>query len=367
MVSHQGVVRGLVRPAFLAGSVLALIGFGVGSARAEDCPDATLLIAKFVPDEGGTFRFVAPLGNEDIVVLSNMTPIGGDFTSTLPIGHILLKNGPARDDYTFIPTVFSGTFDNQGLPPQGTTRTSSTSASAARAAPRRRRERRRPTRDADADRDDHGRPTPTPTTRRRRRRRRTPTETTTPATETPTPTDDTDADRDDDAGHRNDRRRHETLTPTATTTPPTETPTPTSTSTSTLTPTPTLTSTPCGETYTGYDIDFNGVAGDPLSDGILIIRYLFKFTGPPLVDHALGDGATRTDPDAIKAYLDCVGPSILDPDGSGSRPLVGGLILIRYFFKFRDGVLIADALDEDNCTRCTGELIEAYIEAILPP
>jgi hypothetical protein len=40
--SRRGVVRGLVRPTALAGCVLAL----------EECPDATLLIAKFVEDGG---------------------------------------------------------------------------------------------------------------------------------------------------------------------------------------------------------------------------------------------------------------------------------------------------------------------------
>ena len=54
----------------------------------------------------------------------------------------------------------------------------------------------------------------------------------------------------------------------------------------------------------------------------------------------------RTDPAAIVAYLDCVRPTILDPDGtSDSQPLTDGLLLLRYFFGFRDGVLILNALD----------------------
>ena len=85
------------------------------------------------------------------------------------------------------------------------------------------------------------------------------------------------------------------------------------------------------------------------------MRYLFGFTGPALTDDALGTGAMRTDPDAIVAYLDCVRPNILDPDGSGAKPLVGGLILLRYFFGFRGGVLIVNAVDAEDCTRCTGD------------
>ncbi len=128
-----------------------------------------------------------------------------------------------------------------------------------------------------------------------------------------------------------------------------------------------MTSTPCGGTFTGYDIDFNGGAIDPLTDGLLILRYLFGFTGPTLTGNALGGGATRTDPAAIVAYLDCVRPTILDPDGTGdSQPLEDGLLLLRYFFGFRDSVLISNAVDTDDCTRCTADEIEAYIEATLP-
>jgi outer membrane biosynthesis protein TonB len=361
----------------LAWSALALIGFGVTGARAEDCPDATLLIAKFVPDQDGTFRFVAPLGNEDIVVLSNMSPTGGDFTSTLPIGHILLKNGPARDDLTFIPSIFSGSFDNQGLPPsdnppeikhigfcsEGGTTTPS----------------RTPTFTST--------PTPTPTDTETP----TPTVTTTPATETPTPTATETAETPTPTPTPTATETAETPTPTATETAETptptatetaetptptptstetaETPTPTPTSTETAetpTPTPTLTSTPCGGTFTGYDIDFNNVVGDPLTDGLLILRYLFGFTGTTLTANALGGGATRTDPAAIVAYLDCVRADILDPDGTGdSQPLEDGLILLRYFFGFRGAVLILNAVDTEDCTRCTAEEIENYIEAVL--
>jgi hypothetical protein len=39
-----------------------------------------------------------------------------------------------------------------------------------------------------------------------------------------------------------------------------------------------------------------------LTDGILILRYLFGFTDQPLVEHA--GRATRTDATAIAAFLD---------------------------------------------------------------
>ena len=51
------------------------------------------------------------------------------------------------------------------------------------------------------------------------------------------------------------------------------------------------------------DIDGNGES-KALSDGLLLIRYLFGFTGDALlIVGAIGDGATRDTSDAIEAYI----------------------------------------------------------------
>jgi hypothetical protein len=158
-----------------------------------------------------------------------------------------------------------------------------------------------------------------------------------------------------------------TATPTSTatvsftpTTSPTNTATPTETSTPSITPTPS--STPeCG--VSRYDVDLNGTAGGPLSDGLLILRYLFGFTGGVLTQGALGPGAQRTDPAAIVAHLDCLGLALLDPDGNGQMlPLSDGLLLLRYFFGFRGMSLIAGAVG-GGCSRCDAPSIEAFIAA----
>jgi hypothetical protein len=51
------------------------------------------------------------------------------------------------------------------------------------------------------------------------------------------------------------------------------------------------------------DVDANSEA-TALTDGVLIVRYLFGVTGTQLTDGALGTGATRTDPVEIIAFLD---------------------------------------------------------------
>ena len=58
------------------------------------------------------------------------------------------------------------------------------------------------------------------------------------------------------------------------------------------------------------DMDDNGEA-DALSDGIVMLRYLFGFTGGPLVAGALAPDAQRTDPEEI-TIVDLTGVGALD-------------------------------------------------------
>jgi RHS repeat-associated protein len=91
------------------------------------------------------------------------------------------------------------------------------------------------------------------------------------------------------------------------------------------------------------DIDGNG-AYDALTDGLLSLRYLFGLTGASLVQNAVGMGATRSTPMAIGAYLDDIRPT-LDIDGNGQADaLTDGLLIIRYLFGLRGASLVANAI-----------------------
>ena len=91
------------------------------------------------------------------------------------------------------------------------------------------------------------------------------------------------------------------------------------------------------------DIDGDGQA-TALTDGLLIIRYLFGFGGTALVSGALGPDATVTTADAIIARLDSQ-KTAFDIDGDGSTlPLTDGLLIIRYLFGFQGSALVAGAL-----------------------
>jgi hypothetical protein len=63
-----------------------------------------------------------------------------------------------------------------------------------------------------------------------------------------------------------------------------------------------------GGRTTVLDVDGNGTA-DALTDGILILRYLFAPGGAWNYSDALGGGATRTTRAALKAHLDQFNPA----------------------------------------------------------
>ena len=113
-----------------------------------------------------------------------------------------------------------------------------------------------------------------------------------------------------------------------------------------------------------FDIDEDRTAS-ALTDGLLVIRYLFGFNGESLVSGALASEAEKTDAAIIRLYLENVS-SNLDIDGNGqAAPLTDGLLLIRYLFGFRGDTLIAGAVG-DGSVRKTPEAIEGYIKDRVP-
>ena len=120
----------------------------------------------------------------------------------------------------------------------------------------------------------------------------------------------------------------------------------------------------CPEKCFSFDIDEDQNAS-ALTDGLLVIRYLFGFNGEALVSGALASEAEKTDAAIIGLYLDNVS-SNLDIDGNGqAAPLTDGLLLIRYLFGFRGEALTAGAIGDD-AVRDTPEAIEAYISDRVP-
>jgi Tol biopolymer transport system component len=110
------------------------------------------------------------------------------------------------------------------------------------------------------------------------------------------------------------------------------------------------------------DIDANTQA-DALSDGVLLVRKLFGFTGTTLIDNALNDGATREDPVEIIDYINSQG-NIFDIDGNNQvDALSDGVLAVRYLLGFRGATLTGGVIG-DNASRDPSQ-IESYIQGLL--
>jgi hypothetical protein len=46
-------------------------------------------------------------------------------------------------------------------------------------------------------------------------------------------------------------------------------------------------------------------------------------------------------------------------------PLTDGILVVRYLFGFRGATLLNGAVDLDGCHRCTVEAIESYLAELL--
>lgn len=55
--------------------------------------------------------------------------------------------------------------------------------------------------------------------------------------------------------------------------------------------------------HSGWLCYWGTVKDKALTDGLLLIRYLFGFTGESLIQGAIGSGASRTTSEEIEAYI----------------------------------------------------------------
>ena len=110
------------------------------------------------------------------------------------------------------------------------------------------------------------------------------------------------------------------------------------------------------------DVDDDGKT-EALTDGLLVIRYTFGFSGEALVADAISNSAARSTAPDIEAYLKA-NEILLDVDGDGEvAALSDGLLIIRSLFGFSGTSLSADAIGT-NALRTDGAAVASYIETI---
>jgi hypothetical protein len=109
------------------------------------------------------------------------------------------------------------------------------------------------------------------------------------------------------------------------------------------------------------DIDSDGQTG-ALTDGLLILRHLFGFSGTTLTDGAVALGASRSSPETVREFL-LTNAAELDVDGdSETDALTDGLLILRYLFGFRGDTLISAALS-GSASRSEASDIESYLSS----
>jgi hypothetical protein len=113
-----------------------------------------------------------------------------------------------------------------------------------------------------------------------------------------------------------------------------------------------------------FDIDLNG-AVDALTDGLLVLRYLFGLTNDSLISNAISTDSLRDTGDDIGSYIDqLIDSGWLDIDGNGTADaLTDGLLMLRYLFGLTGDALINNAI-ATNATRDVAEIQEILDTAI---
>jgi hypothetical protein len=118
----------------------------------------------------------------------------------------------------------------------------------------------------------------------------------------------------------------------------------------------------------GCLLDVDGNANtDALTDGLLLMRYLFGSRGESLTANAIATDCIRCSADELEPILEqCTAAGIYDIDGNGELDtLTDGLLMMRFLFGIHDDALIKDAV-ADNCSRCTVADIEMHIQKLAP-
>jgi hypothetical protein len=112
------------------------------------------------------------------------------------------------------------------------------------------------------------------------------------------------------------------------------------------------------------DFDQSG-NGDALTDGLLLLRYAFGLRGSMLTAGAVASNSPLTSLEVEEAVANAA-VSFADIDGNGRLDaLTDGLILLRYLFGLRGTMLTNGAIATD-ATRTTPEVIETYVGDLLP-
>ena len=115
-----------------------------------------------------------------------------------------------------------------------------------------------------------------------------------------------------------------------------------------------------------WDIDDNGQA-DALTDGLMFLRYAFGLSGDSLVNGLISGDSIHKTSSAIESELAIVFANSGDIDGSGGEvdALTDGLLLLRYLFGLSGNSLTAGVVGP-GATLSDSSDLEAYMAGLMP-
>tara|TARA_B110000977_G_scaffold27940_1_gene35616 strand:+ start:1257 stop:4331 length:3075 start_codon:yes stop_codon:yes gene_type:complete len=112
------------------------------------------------------------------------------------------------------------------------------------------------------------------------------------------------------------------------------------------------------------DLDGNGQY-DALTDGLLFLRSMFGLDGNSLVNGTVSSDARYTESADIELRIKLLG-AIIDIDGNGQvDALTDGLLILRYLFGLEGDTLTSGVVASD-ATRTSAKDIEAYLDTLMP-
>jgi len=104
---------------------------------------------------------------------------------------------------------------------------------------------------------------------------------------------------------------------------------------------------------------------DALTDGLLLLRGMFGLDGSALVVGTIASDAVYTESVDIESRIEILG-DLADIDGNGDiDALTDGLLILRYLFGLQGDTLI-NGVVADDAARTTAEEIEAHLETLMP-
>ena len=115
--------------------------------------------------------------------------------------------------------------------------------------------------------------------------------------------------------------------------------------------------------FSALDIDGNGIV-DPLTDGLLNLRFLFGFTGTTLTNGAVGANCTRCTAAAILSYLAGLGLGLDVDQNTDLDPLTDGVLVLRFLFGFTGNALVQGAVGT-GCGNCDAAEIEGQLNGMI--